>query len=280
MSEGHRRRIQSEAGLPVVRTGRARGHATAAADEPYQPMTAEESLAKAQSVIRAIVASRHDRPSLVAQIACEVGAEIVDAHILPGQDLNTVDLARRYHTSRTPVREALILLENEGLVDIMPRKRPRAKIYSIVEVRELYRTRAALLEFVAADVAARAEQKDIVLLRDILRQMQRASQKRDLIRFVWLNVDFHDHNTRISGNATVKRIIDSLLLRTLAMRRISLSQPGRMEESLEDHIRLVDAYEKHDSYMASAILRANHTVALSKIEAYRKETDRLKPLQP
>lgn len=276
MKEGTRRSMQPEPAPAVGTAARPAG----TADEPYRPMTAEESLAKAQSVIKAIVASRHDRPSLVAQIACEVGAEIVEAHILPGQDLNTVDLARRYHTSRTPVREALILLENEGLVDIMPRKRPRAKVYSMVEVREIYRTRAALLEFVAADVAAHAREEDIALLRGILRQMQRASEERDLTAFMWLNVDFHDHNTRISGNATVKRIIDSLLLRTLAMRRISLSQPGRMEESLEDHIRLVDAYEKHDSYMASAILRANHTVALSKVEDYQKETGGLKPLRP
>lgn len=246
----------------------------------YKPMTREGSLTKAQCVIRAVVASRHDRPSLVAQIACEVGADIVEARILPGEDLNTVELARRYHTSRTPVREALILVENEGLVDIAPRKRPRARVYTIAEVREIYRTRAALLEFVASDVARLARDEDIALLRTILDNMRRAARESDLTAFMWLNVDFHDNNTRLSGNGTVKRIIDSLLLRTLAMRRVSLAQPGRMEESLEDHVRLVAAYENRDPYMAAAILRANHTLALAKVEEYNRSTGGLAPLLP
>lgn len=246
----------------------------------YVPMTRAASARKAQEVIRAVVASQHDRPSLVAQIACEVGADIIEARIHPGQDLNTVELARRYNTSRTPVREALILLENEGLVDIAPRKRPRARVYSIEEVREIYRTRTALLEFVAGDVARLATDADLATLKALLVRMRRAAEANDLIAYMWLNVDFHDCNTRLSGNATVKRIIDSLLLRTLAMRRISLSQPGRMAESIENHERLVDAYEKRDSYMAGAILRAHHTEALSRIEHYYREKGALTPLSP
>ena len=244
-----------------------------------RPMRPDASLAHAQSIIRSVVASRHDRPSLVAQIACEVGAEIVEAVVPPGHDLNTVELARRYKTSRTPVREALILLENEGLVDIAPRRRPRVHEHSMAEVSEIYRTRTALFELMATDLAARATDRDVALLREILTRMRKACRLGDIIAFAWLSVEFHDNETRLSGNATAKRIHDSLLLRTLAMRRISLSHPGRMKESLEDHVRLVDAYEKHDSFMASAILRSNHTVALSKIQDYRKSTGGLAPLR-
>jgi DNA-binding GntR family transcriptional regulator len=248
--------------------------------DAYVMMSANESLKKAQDVIRAVVASQHDRPSLVAQIACEVGADIVEGRIHPGEDLNTVELARRYQTSRTPVREALIILENEGLVDIPPRKRPRAKVYSMEEVREIYRTRTALLEFVATDVATFATDEDLDTLKAILADMKRAVRNKDITAYVWLNVDFHDCNAQLSRNATVKRIIDSLLVRTLAMRRISLSQPGRMEESLENHLRLVNAYEKRDSYMAGAILRSHHTEALANIEKYFEQIGNLAPLSP
>src|SRR3954471_18207049 len=77
----------------------------------------DQSLARAEGVVRRIVAERHDRPSLVSQIACEIGAEIIGGIRQPGDDLNSVELARRYRTSRTPIREALMLLEKEGLVD-------------------------------------------------------------------------------------------------------------------------------------------------------------------
>jgi DNA-binding GntR family transcriptional regulator len=239
------------------------------------PMTPEESLAEAERVIRSIVASRYDRPSLVASIASEVGAEIVEGCIPPGHDLNTVELSKQYKTSRTPVREALILLEAEGLVEIPPRKRPRAKVHTIEEVREVYRTRAALLAFVAGEVAKLADEKDIATLRGVLEEMSAASQRDDIRAYIWLSVKFNDYNTQIARNSTVKRIIDSLLLRTLAIRRLNLSQPSRFEQSLADHIRLVDAYENHDSYLAAAILRANHVAALATVESYYKQTDSL-----
>ncbi|TWG90158.1 DNA-binding GntR family transcriptional regulator [Mesorhizobium sp. J18] len=241
----------------------------------HVPMSREASLAQAQHVIRSIVASRHDRPSLVAQIACEIGAEIVEAIIPPGHDLNTVELARRYQTSRTPVREALILLENEGLVDIPPRRRPRAHVHTMIEVSEVYRTRTVLFELMATDSAKRATEADIEVLRGILARMQQAAELGDITAFSWLSVEFHDFDTRLSGNTTAKRIHDSLLLRSLAIRRLSLSQPTRMARSLEDHIQLVKAYENHDSNLAGAILRANHTAALASVEHYFQKTGTL-----
>lgn len=243
--------------------------------ESNRPMGREESLMHAQEVIRSIVASHHDRTSLVAQIACEVGAEIIEGIIPPGHDLNTVELARRYRTSRTPVREALILLDREGLVDIPPRRRPRAHSPSIGEVREIYRTRAVLFELIASDLAARATEEDIAVLWAITERMKHASDLNDTIAFMWLNVEFHNQDTSLSGNATAKRIHDSLLLRTLPIRRLSLTLPGRMERSLDNHIQLVKAYESHDSHMAGAILRANHTGALAAVEKYYKETGAL-----
>ena len=239
-------------------------------------MLPEASLAQAQHVIRSVVASRHDRPSLVAQIASEIGAEIVEAVIPQGHDLNTVDLARRYHTSRTPVREALILLENEGLVDIPPRRRPRAHIHTMTEVSEIYRTRTVLFELMAIDLAKKATDDHVAALEAILERMRAAVAIDDVIAFSWLSVEFHDKDTRASGNMTAKRIHDSLLLRTLAIRRLSLALPGRMAKSFEDHTQLVKAYVNHDSNLAGAILRANHTAALAALERHFQQTGALR----
>lgn len=65
------------------------------------------------------------RDSLVGKIAADIARAIADGDLLPGADLNSVELAARFGTSRTPVREALMLLEKEGLVEIPPRRRPR-----------------------------------------------------------------------------------------------------------------------------------------------------------
>lgn len=238
-------------------------------------MTAQQSLAQAQVVIRSIIARQHDRPSLVAQIACEVGAEIVEGIIQPRHDLNTVELARRYETSRTPVREALILLENEGLVEIAPRHRPRGRTYSFAEISEVYRTRAVLYDLMAEEAAQRIVDADIEALREIFNRMSVACAQNDVVSYSWENVAFHDLNTQLSGNATAKRIHDSLLLRTLRVRRLAQAQPNRLERSLDDHKQLLRAYESRNPTLASAILGANHKSSLLALETYFKRTGTL-----
>jgi DNA-binding GntR family transcriptional regulator len=224
------------------------------------------SLTRAQAIAGRIVTERHDRPSLVSQIAREVAAEIVENARLPGDDLNSVELARRYKTSRTPIREALMLLEKEGLVEVPPRRRPRVASLTLKEVRDIYRVRAALLEFIAADIARDAPIEAIGTLMPMLAAMRAAQRAGDLNSFYWANVDFHEKNSEIAGNRTVKRIIDSLLLRTLRLRRLSLSQPGRLKRSLDDHERLVRAYEARDPNLAAALIRSNHIGALAVLE--------------
>lgn len=206
------------------------------------------------------------KPSLVAQIGIEVGAEIIEGDRAPGDDLNSVDLSQRYSTSRTPVREALMLLEKEGLVVIPPRRRPRVVTFDVMDVREIYRTRCALLEFIAADVARKATEADIAQLDDICGRMAHFHEREDYRAYLWSNVSFHDLNTDLAGNRTVKRIIDSLLLRTLPLRRLSLSTGPAVRHSLEDHQLLVRAYRDRDPNLAAAILRSNHLRSLKRLE--------------
>ncbi len=226
----------------------------------------ERSFARAVAVARAIVAERHDRPSLVSNIACEIAAEIIEGLRQPGDDLNSVELSRRFRTSRTPIREALMLLEKEGLADIPPRRRPRVASLDIDEVRDIYRARAALFDLIATEVARSITPDGIRALYAALAEMESACRAGDLNGFVWANVDFYDRNTQLGNNRTVKRILDSLLLRTLRLRRLSLSQPGRMQKSLDDHTRLVKAYEDRDANLAAALIRSNHINALAALE--------------
>ncbi len=229
-------------------------------------MTAQESMVRARNVILRVIGAYGDRASLVTDIAADVGAEIIEEVIQPGHDLNSVELARRYDTSRTPIREALMLLEKEGLVDIPPRRRPRAKVHDLKTVRDIYRTRATLLEFITADVAMQASEVAIEGLRKQLHVLEALAAARDVRGYTWAIIEFYDLNSDASGNMTAKRIVESLLLRTINLRRWSLSQPGRLAESVDDHRRLVWAYENRDAQMASAIVRSNHITALKNIE--------------
>src|SRR5690242_9948934 len=88
------------------------------------------------------------KDSLVGKIASDVAKAISEGRLAPGDELNSVDLASRYGTSRTPVREALMLLEKEGLVEIPPRRRPRVARIDLKEIEDLYTIREVLNELV------------------------------------------------------------------------------------------------------------------------------------
>ena len=99
-------------------------------------------------VARVLERSTH-LDSLVGSIAEWIGRAIIEGRLQPGDDLIALDLSRQFHTSRTPVREALLLLEKEGLVTIPPHRRAYVTRISLSEVREIYQVRASLLMLAA-----------------------------------------------------------------------------------------------------------------------------------
>lgn len=204
--------------------------------------------------------------SLVGFIAEWIGLAIIEGRLAPGADLNSVDLSTQFSTSRTPVREALMLLEKEGMVEIPPRRRPRVATLSAAEVREIYQVRAALYALVAELIVASSSDEAVATLQVHLEQMEKAAAAGDLDAYFWANVAFRDAETAIGGNGQVGRMLDSLMLRTLQLRHFSLSLPGRMEQSLADHKRLLRAYQDRDGALAVALKRSIVLGGLKAIE--------------
>jgi DNA-binding GntR family transcriptional regulator len=241
---------------------------TARLKSASNPATTALSLTAAKRVIGRVVAERHDRPSLVATIACDIGAEIIQGKVKAGDDLNSVELSRRFQTSRTPIREALILLEKEGLVEIPPRRRPRVRALALAEIRDIYEARAALFVLMARAASQRATDQDIRRLEELLKELRSHHARGDIESFLWANVQFFDLVTEIANNRTIRSILDSLLLRTLPLRRLSLSLGGRLSASLDDMSRIVRAFEERDANLAAALIHSNHINALKALLAY------------
>jgi len=217
------------------------------------------------TIVRVLERSAHP-DSLVGSIAQWIGCAIIEGRLQPGDDLNSVDLSKQFNTSRTPVREALLLLEKEGLVTVPPRRRPYVTQVSLAEVREIYQVRAHLLMLAAELIVATASNTAIGLLRDFLPRLRETAATNDVDGYFWANIAFRDTEADICGNRQVKRILDSLGLRTLQLRHLSLAQPGRLEQSLADRERQVRAYEERDAPLAMALTRSMVFKALAAIE--------------
>jgi DNA-binding GntR family transcriptional regulator len=91
--------------------------------------------------------------------------------------------------------------------------------------------------------------------------------------YYWGNVAFHERFADLAKNRTLKRILESLALRSLRLRRVTLSTPGRMERSLADHTRLVRALEDRDAELAAALIKSNVLGALRLLEQVLADGD-------
>lgn len=217
-------------------------------------------------VLERLLRLRDRREPLVAQIAEWVGAGIIEGRLQPGEDLNSVDLSRQFNTSRTPVREALMLLEQEGLVEMKARRRPRVAAPSLQDIRDIYQVRRQLLSMLAALLVERADDEHMAGLRAEVVRMRELADAGDVDAYFWSHVHLQERMTEIVGNATLKQILDSLALRTLMLRHLSLTRPGRLAYSVDDQERLIQACEERDAELASALIAGATVRALRAVE--------------
>jgi DNA-binding GntR family transcriptional regulator len=194
--------------------------------------------------------------SLAFAIFKELAIAIVEGRLPPGEEVNSAELARRFSTSRTPVREALLLLEREGLVIVPPRRRPYVSPVAISQVREIYEIRASLYALVSELVCERATDDDVFGLLSWQAMLRRDAEAGDVDAYFWHNVGFRNAEASLSKNVELQRRLSSLGLQMQRFRYVSLSLPGRLQHSLADHERLVRAYTERDVALAVAVTRS------------------------
>ena len=243
---------------------------------PGKKQGQQSTLERFEGIIRRVVSKNDDRSSLVDDIACVVGAEILEGLRRPGSDLNSVELARRFRTSRTPTREAVVILEKEGLVEILPRRRPRVADLSIAEIREIYRVRAAMLGLIAAEVARLATDAEIAELRTILREMERSGCGRRSRRLLLGQCRLPRALRRSGAQQDAAAHSRKPRAAQPAPAPPHAVEPGRTHRSLADHVRLVDALEDRDGELASALIKANVLGALKLLEQLLADGDKAK----
>ncbi|WP_255953852.1 GntR family transcriptional regulator [Streptomyces odontomachi] len=204
---------------------------------------------------------------LVGEIVTRVAADIIEGRLAAGAELNTVDLARRFGTSRTPVHQALAVLQREGLLLLPPRKRARVASLTLAEIRDTYQIRAALYSLMSTCIVEGSSDTEIARLDESLARMQVAVEQGNVLEYFYATVDYRHTEADICPNRRVGGIIESLGLRIYPLRRYGLSLPGRMQASHRDYARLREAYGYRDADLAAAVTRAMMRKALHVIEA-------------
>jgi len=249
---------ESSATQPLPMNGSNPGKGAGEADDGALPDRAEQ-------LVRWLKLSERRQP-LVVEVATWVGLGIIEGRLRPGADLNSVELSQRFSTSRTPVREALMILEQEGMVEMRARLRPRVAAFTLDRVREIYQVREHLLAVVARLVVERAQETQVTELGRRVTRMQHQAASGDIEGFFWSHVGLQERMTEIAGNESLKAILDSLALRTLILRHVSLEQPGRLKASADEQDRIFRAIEARDADLAAMLISRHTRAALKMIE--------------
>ena len=199
--------------------------------------------------------------NLSARVYSQIKNLILCNEIMPGQKLHHQQLSERLGVSRTPVREALTRLVQEGYVSFLPNRGFTCKEIRMQEAEELYELREALEAWAVEKAIATLTDHALAQLREKVNVYGLDVQHRFSRERLVYDQDVHLQIAALSGNATLKNTLSHVFERIVLKRRTDgLYDPARGIAAHEEHLRLLDAMELRDATAAVAILR-NHIQA-------------------
>ncbi len=175
---------------------------------------------------------------------------IIERRLKPGERLIETDLAERFGVSKSPIREAFRLLEQEGLVASYPRRGVTVAEIDRRDIEELYAIRVFLCRLQVRLVAANATETQLKDLGEAFEAMRVAVDRRSVKACFDANIAFHDRLGEIADNRKLTQILTMLGKQTLRFRFLSLTLPERLEQSLERHASLLEALKLRDAEAA------------------------------
>lgn len=193
--------------------------------------------------------------SLSEQIAAQLSERIVTGLYAPGQRIMEQAIAAEFAVSRGPVREALRLLERDGLVTILPRRGAQITNLSSAEVKEIFDIRAVLNGLRDRALAEDPERLRLLpaLEAEVAKLARFARQPELGEAYIETVFALNRVLTSASRNRRLRMIIDSLALQTLRYSRLGLSTPQRRRQSVQHWQKLLKAIRDGDGAAAERI---------------------------
>ncbi|MGE0311501.1 MAG: GntR family transcriptional regulator [Lautropia sp.] len=191
--------------------------------------------------------------TLSAQIASSLARAIVEGRYAPGERLSEVALAEALSVSRSPLREALRMLETRGLVRITPQRGARVTAMSHEEVVQLFDIRAVLVGLVARQVALRM---DATLRQKLAQYRSRLEHSRnDAAAYATASAEITLELAAASGNPRLEAMLRSFAEQIGRYARLGLSSEARRERSLRNWRRVFGALGAGEADLAESLQR-------------------------
>ena len=210
------------------------------------------STKKAETAVRSAVAGnrRNGRPRTAtasSKIYSDLRTELVSLQRRPGEVISEAEIALSYGVSRTPVREAILKLSDEGLLEIFPQSGIFVSRIPIAALPEAILIRKSLEATTAQLAAERAAASQILVLYAILERQREADAAKDGDAFHRADEMFHATVAEVAGYPGIWTLIQQVKVNVDRYRLLTLPQQGRIARVIVEHQAILTAIAAHDA---------------------------------
>ncbi len=210
--------------------------------------------------------------SLRERVFQQLEDEILNGKYKPGDSLIESKLSEEFGISRTPIREALMQLELEGLVQSIPNKGVVVKGVSAKDVEDIYTIRKMIEGLAARWATEKANEEELKEMKEILELEEFYTLRNDIERLIELDSRFHELIFKASKSKPLMQTLKTFHQYVKRARNISMSTPGRAQKSLEEHRAILQAIVDRDPERAER-LTTEHVSNASKNLLHRRKED-------
>lgn len=203
-------------------------------------------------------------------IAEEIREDIVKGVYKTGDKIRESELCKKYGVSRTPVREAFRLLQNEGLLVHIPQCGVKVAKFEEAETLHLHQVRAALECLSSREAANYISEEEIRILRRINDDL-REFDEQNAVHSMDLDKDFHLTIAKASRNTYVMEYLENVLLKNQLVKYFIPFKRERIPYTYKEHEDIILALERHDPYLAEEYTKIHFYNSILSIESKIKQ---------
>jgi DNA-binding GntR family transcriptional regulator len=201
------------------------------------------------------VPSLADRQSLREQVADALRTSLIAGRMRPGVVYSVPTLAEQFGVSATPVREAMLDLAKEGLVESIRNKGFRVTELADDDLDHITQLRALIEVPTVAQLALTIAPEEVEALRPLAQEIVDSAAEGDLIRYLQADRRFHLRLLETAGNPRIVEVVRRLREQTRLYGLEQLAQQGRLTASAAEHLDLLDALKDRDARRAEELMR-------------------------
>ncbi|HDX9610524.1 TPA: GntR family transcriptional regulator [Bacillus toyonensis] len=191
---------------------------------------------------------------------------IIEGVLQPDEKINDGELAEALGVSRTPVREALQILELSGLVEMIPGQKTKIAPIKLEDVSIIYETLAGLHSIIGKQALQKVTDADIKLLSEINDTFQQSIHETDSKKALKLDIQFHNTITSIAKNRYIEPFLENMQLHVLRLEYLFFQNFVPASQSIKEHHSIIQALQKQDEKRMEQMMAQNWLRPMKEIQ--------------